>query len=81
MLTRLGKAGADTFGIVKIGGLSSVTISRWYVNPTPAVESLNAERREQAEMEVLEAAEGSPVLRNVLGPCAAIGKASATYRS
>ena len=59
MLTRLGEAGADAFSIMKIAGYSSVTVSQRYVHPTPKgmdrafdrLESLNAEKFEQAEVE------------------------------
>ena len=59
MLTRLGEAGADAFNIMKIAGYSSVTVSQRYVHPTPEgmdraferLESLNAEKFAQAELE------------------------------
>ena len=59
MLTRLGEAGADAFTIMKIAGHSSVTVPQRYVRPTPEgmdrafdrLESLNAEKFEQAELE------------------------------
>jgi integrase len=66
MLTRLGEAGADAFSIMKIAGHSSVTVSQRYVHPTPEgmdraferLESLNAEKFEQAEVEVRAEAAG-----------------------
>jgi len=62
MLTRLGEAGADAFSIMKIAGHSSVTVSQRYVHPTPEgmdrafdrLESLNAEKFEQAKYELAE---------------------------
>jgi len=59
MLTRLGEAGADAFSIMKIAGHGSVTVSQRYVHPTPEgmdrafdrLESLNAEKFEQAKVE------------------------------
>ncbi len=67
MLTWLGEAGADAFSIMKIAGHSSVTVSQRYVHPTPEgldrafdrLESLNAEKFEQAEAETKEPTEGS----------------------
>jgi integrase len=62
MLTRLGEAGADAFSIMRIAGHSSVTVSQRYVFPTPEgmdrafdrLESLNAEKFEQAKAEAKE---------------------------
>lgn len=59
MLTRLGEAGADAFTIMRIAGLSSVTVSQRYVHPTPEgmerafdrLQKLNATKFEQAEEE------------------------------
>jgi integrase len=67
MLTRLGEAGADAFSIMKIAGHSSVTVSQRYVHPTPEgmdrafdrLETLNAEKFEQAEAEAKVAAGGA----------------------
>jgi integrase len=69
MLTRLGEAGADAFSIMKIAGHSSVTVSQRYVHPTPEgmdraferLESLNAAKFQEAEIEAKEAAGGSRV--------------------
>jgi integrase len=69
MLTRLGEAGADAFSIMKIAGHSSVTVSQRYVHPTPEgmdrafdrLETLNAEKFEQAEAEAKVAAGGARV--------------------
>ena len=46
MLTRLGKAGADTFTIMRIGGDSSVTVSQRYVHPSPEALERALERLE-----------------------------------
>ena len=59
MLTRLGEAGADAFTIMRIAGHNSVTISQWYVHPTPEsleraferLENLNNQKFEKAELE------------------------------
>ncbi len=69
MLTRLGEAGADAFSIMKIAGHSSVTVSQRYVHPTPEgmdraferLESLNAAKFQEAEIEAKEAAGGSKI--------------------
>jgi integrase len=69
MLTRLGEAGADAFSIMKIAGHSSVTVSQRYVHPTPEgmdraferLESLNAAKFQEAQIEAKEAAGGSRV--------------------
>jgi integrase len=69
MLTRLGEAGADAFSIMKIAGHSSVMVSQRYVHPTPEgmdrafdrLESLNAEKFEQAKVEAAAAVGGSNV--------------------
>jgi site-specific recombinase XerC len=71
MLTRLGEAGADNFSIMKIAGHGSVTVSQRYVHPTPGgmdrafdrLESLNAEKFQQAE------AEAKETIGGVGGPC------------
>ena len=73
MLTRLGEAGADAFSTMKIAGHSSVTVSQRHVHPTPEgmdrafdrLESLNAEKFEQADAEAKEAIRGpmAPQLR------------------
>jgi len=59
MLTRLGKAGADAFTIMKIAGHSSVTVSQRYVHPTPEgmeraferLQELNASKLDEAKRE------------------------------
>jgi|SRR5579862_455753 len=69
MLTQLGEAGADAFSIMKIAGHSSVTVSQRYVHPTPEgmdrafdrLETLNAEKFEQAEAEAKVAIGGASV--------------------
>lgn len=42
--TRLGKFGADAFTIMKLMGHSSITVSRWYVHPSPETIELAFER-------------------------------------
>jgi integrase len=66
MLTRLGKAGAEAFTIMRIAGHSSVTVSQRYVHLTPEgmeraferLEDLNAQKFQQAEAEEKAAAGG-----------------------
>jgi hypothetical protein len=68
MLTRLGKAGADAFTIMRVAGHSSVAVSQRYVHLTPEgmeraferLEDLNPLKFAQADAEA-EAAGGSLV--------------------
>jgi integrase len=64
MLTRLGKAGADAFTIMRIAGHSSVTVSQRYLHPSPdslepafeRPDARNAAKRENGEKVVKDSA-------------------------
>ena len=58
-LTRLGKAGADTFTIMKLAGHSSITVSQRYVDPAPESCELVFERLEALDARELVRAEGN----------------------
>ena len=67
MLTRLGKAGADAFTIMRIAGHSRVTVSQRYVHPTPQSLERAFERLEDLNVRKFQGEESEQQSRNVVG--------------